>query len=217
MNEQYRGMIIGGIAGLLLGVLVMMLFGQGDLENVEIGGSETGFSFVLKAKEPKLTRSVFDSIWEDDNFQPVMVDWLRGKDYISLSDDQAIGDRITNLEPNETLAKTILELRALNDGPFEILADSAIISVPDYPVNSGRVNTWSGNPFVGDTIVFSDPEMRSKPIKLYCTDNLGARGRNSKLSRNFFHMSAANYKALLQDRQGSGPAKGMVYFTVQTK
>jgi len=203
-------MILGAIAGLLLGVLLMMLLKQGDVEAVSIDGSGTGFKFELKAKDKQVNKSIFEKIWNDNNFRPVLADWIKGKDYISITDDEAIGTRVTKLTPDEPLAKTILALEEDNEGPFEILSDSAIISVPDYEIRPGRVYTWEGNSYVGDTIVFSDPETRRKPIKLFCTDELGAQGKKSKLGRNFFHISGKDYSALLGSN--SRTAKGKVDF-----
>lgn len=212
MSEQYKGMMIGGIAGLLLGVLLMMLLKQGDVEGVSIDGSGTGFKFELKAKEKEVNKNVFESIWKDNNFRPVLADWIKGKDYISKTDEVAIGKIVSKLSPDAPLAKTIQELEEHNLGPFEILADSAVISVPSYEVRTGRVYTWEGNYFVGDTITFYDPDANHKPLKLFCTDELGAQGKNSKLGRNFFHISEKDYNMVLGDRGRSGAAKGRVNF-----
>lgn len=214
MKEQTRGMLIGGVAGLLLGVLVMMLFGQGELDDVSIGGSETGFKFELKSK--KVTTDVLDKIWQDNNFRPVLVDWLVQKDYVSIDDDVAIEERLKSLSPKDELAKKIIALHREYMGPFQIIADSARIIKPGYEIPVSRAFTWRGNVLAGKTIELSYPGAGILPIRLKCTDELGAKPSFKSALPNTFHVNEKVFNALVGDdnKDPQKAAEGWIYVSV---
>jgi hypothetical protein len=214
MKEQYKGMMIGGVAGLLLGVLVMMLFGQGELDDVSIGGSETGFKFELKSK--KVTTDVLDKIWKDNNFRPVLVDWLVKKEYVSINDDVAIEERLRGLSPKDDLAKKIIAFHKEYVGPFQIIADSARVIKPGYDVPVSRAFTWRGNVLAGKTIELSYPGSGILPIKLKCTGELGAKPGFDSALPNTFHVNESVFDALVGDenKDPKKAAEGWIYVAV---
>lgn len=213
---QIKSVSLGITIGLIIGSLIMFLFQNDKIESLIITTGPKGIPFSLEIKSKQIQDSILlESLWKHDYTRDGLIGWFKQKGFVSMSNDiDIIAENIKKMSPTEDLAKRIITFKNNKEGPFQILSDSAVISVPEYNVPRGTANTWEGSKYAGQKIILADPNYKQGTLNLVCNDSkMGARPASFRYRSNFFHVNKEDFNSLLGDKS----TKGVVYISVSHK
>ncbi|XMO86654.1 hypothetical protein AAFN75_17855 [Algibacter sp. AS12] len=211
-KEQIKYIGIGMGMGILFTILVAMLVQEDKIDSLIISGNQgEPFKFEIKTKQIQDT-VILNSLWSYPFTKNGMIGWFKQKEFVHIGKDRLIiGDSIKQMLPKDYLSKRIITFQKNKEGPFQILSDSAIISVPEYYVPKGKAYTWKGSKYANDTILIADPNYNRSALTLICDDtHMGARNLSFEYGINFFHVNKDDYISIL----GDNSTKGTVYISI---
>jgi hypothetical protein len=193
-------------SGILIGVIIMFLFQNREVDFLNCEFGSQSFKLNIKATDKIQIENLLDSIWKKEFNKNGLKGWLMQKNIYEFGADMM--RCFDTLSPKHILSQHLIDLVGKYKGPFKIEADSVFLSVPEYAVPDSAIYCCKGNSNARKMVLIESYN-RTQNKNLMCIDKMGACAGNS----NCYHISKNNFELLV--KKHADGTYGTAWLTLQ--